>query len=543
MRASAGRSARYAPAGVGIAVAVLAAGALAACGGAASSTAPAAVPRSQATVFIDLLAALPGSLDPADELGPAFDRLESSLASTLVRPAGRPSSSATLAPPQDVNGLLASSWTELGNGDYVFELRHGVRSAYGHELGGRDVQFSFGRELARSATARFLAGVAKIALRDPITVLGPSRVRVNVTAPGALTLAILGDFRFGVLDSRAVQAHATHSDPSAHAWLVGHLAFYGVYELSEFDPARKLLLHANPHSGASPAFGTLALETVPSATMRVSDLGAAVASHTSELDWRSLQAAAHTNGLLAQILPSTTVATLVPNERFRPFASVLVRRAVSLAVDRGAIARGAFGGFAHPADHPVPSTIPLPAGLAQPTYTHDLGLARGLLARAGYPHGFTTVLAVTAAERPEVAAAIISDLRRIGVTVHARSVGSAGVAARLARAGTVGAVLQSADAPIASASFEILANYLSASPGNIEGYDSPALDALAGALTTSAPDSAAGAAAQQRALTIVGTTFPVIPLVEIPSQNVTLASIGGYAAYATQATYYDRLTR
>ena len=132
-------------------------------------------------------------------------------------------------------------------------------------------------------------------------------------------------------------------------------------------------------------------------------------------------------------------------------------RAVSLAIDRAAISRAAFAGFARPARHPVPSTIALPAGVVQPTYAHDLVLARGLLARAGYPHGFTV--------------------------------------------------------------------------------------ALAGPLTTTAAGSAANAAAQQRALTIVASTFPVIPLVEIPSQNVTLAGIRGYAAYASQATYYDQLTR
>ena len=39
----------------------------------------------------------------------------------------------------------------------------------------------------------------------------------------------------------------------------------------------------------------------------------------------------------------------------------------------------------------------------------------------------------------------------------------------------------------------------------------------------------------------MGTTYPVIPLVEIPSQNVTRARIGGYGAYAAPATYYDLL--
>ena len=537
MRASAGRTASRAAAR--IAVAVLAAATLAACGSGASTTSP--PPAPQATVFIDLVDDLPASLDPADDLGSAFASLESSLASTLVRPAGRPPSSATLAPAADVVGYLASSWRRLPGGDYVFALRRGVRSPYGDTLTAADVRFSFIRELARSAGARFLASVARIALRDPITVLGPASVRVNVTAPGALTLAVLADFRFAVIDSRAVRAHETPADPAAHGWLSGHLAFYGAYELSEFDPGRKLVLHVNPQPGAPPAFSALAIEAVPSATLRLSDLGANEASHTSGLDWAGFQAAAHTSGLLAQTMPATAVSTLVPNERFGPFASVLVRRAISLAIDRPAISRAAFGGFAKPALHPEPSTIVLPAGVVQPTYAHDVALARRLLAQAGYPRGFSFVLAAGSADTGAPAAelaAITGELRRVGVTVRARSVRSAGDLARLARAGAVAALLESTAAPIASASFDILASYLRDSPANVEGYDAPALDALAAPLTTAAPGSLG---ALQRALTIVGTTYPVIPLVEIPAQNVSRAQIGGYAAYAVPTTYYDLL--
>jgi ABC-type transport system substrate-binding protein len=540
MRAPAGS--RATRAATRVTVAALAAAALAACGGGAS-TAP---PPPQATVFIDLVRAVPASLDPADELGGAFDGLENSLASTLVRPAGRPPSSATLAPAEDVVGFLASSWRRLADGDYVFELRRGVRSPYGHTLGAADVRFSFRRELARSATARFLAGVAKIALRNPITVLGPTSVRLNVTAPGSLTLAILGDFRFAVLDRHAVQAHETPGDPSAHGWLADHLAFYGAYALSEFDPGRKLLLHRNPHFGAPLAFSGLAIEAVPSATLRLSDLGADEASHTSELDWTSFQAAAHTSGVTAQAMPATTVSTLVPNERFRPFASVLVRRAFSLAIDREAISRAAFAGFAKPARHPEPATIVLPAGVLQPTYTHDVALARRLLARAGYPRGFSFVLAADPSEGAGIGAelaTITGELRRVGVTVVTRSVRSAGDLARLVRSGAVAAVLESTATPIASAAFDIVAGYLRDSPANVQGYDSPALDALAASLTAAAPGPPASAAALQRALAIIGTTYPVIPLVEIPAQNVSRARIGGYAAYPAPTTYYDLLRR
>jgi ABC-type transport system substrate-binding protein len=182
----------------------------------------------------------------------------------------------------------------------------------------------------------------------------------------------------------------------------------------------------------------------------------------------------------------------------------------------------------------------------QPTYTHDVALAARLLARAGYPHGFSFVLAASAADGAETTvelASLTRQLRRIGITVIARRVPSAAEEARLARAGSVAGVLETSAAPIASASFDIVASYLPRSPGDIEAYDSPALDALAPALTATGPGSAPYTAAQQRALAIVGMSYPVIPLVEIPAQNITLAQISGYAAYPVPATYYDLLRR
>jgi peptide/nickel transport system substrate-binding protein len=519
----------------GALVALIATCALAGCGRGAPAPAPAE--------FIDIVAAVPRSLDPADEQGAAFETLETSLAGTLVRPAGRPPGSATLAPAGELSGFLASSWRRLADGDYLLFLRRGVMSAYGHTLSAADVSFSFRRELALSASARSLAGLARIALGHPITVLGPRRVRLNVTAPSPFALAVLGDFRFGVLDSRAVRAHESAADPSARGWLASHLAFYGAWELLGFDPAGKLLLRANPSFWRPLRFGLVAIEAVPQSALALGDLAAAEASHSDELDWPDFEIAAHTSGLRAVTLPSTAVSTLVPDERFAPFASVLVRRALSLAIDRAAISRAAFAGVAPASRGPAPSTFAPAPRVLEPAYAHNVAFARRLLVRAGYPHGFSIVLATCVADSPQAPAeleSIRAQLRAIDVRVSVRRVASSGDLAALERSGAVAGVLETSVAPLASAAFTIAADYLRASPANLEAYDAPALDALAGSLTASAP-AAASSAALAAALAIVADTFPVIPLVEVPGQLVTRERIGGYAAYPGGAVYYDQL--
>ena len=523
-------------ASTGPVVALIAACTLAGCGAGS-------VPRTPANPeFIDLVAALPRSLDPADAQAGAFAAVETSLAGTLVRPAAPAPGSSTLAPAGRMTGFLATSWRVLSGGDIVLALRPGVRSAFGHTLSGADVRFSFARELALSGTARFLAGLAGISLRDPVTVLGPLLVRVNVTPASPFALELLGDFRFGVLDAAAVRAHASAADPRARSWLAVHLAGYGAYDQLGFDPGSRLLLRANRHFWRPLGFGLVAVEAFASSALRLADVAAGEASATGALSGSDFAIAAHTSGLRALRLPSATLSVLVPDERFAPFASVSVRRALSLAIDRAAIARDVFGGFAKPALEPVPSTFaPEPGGLPPP-YAHDVDLARRLLARAGHAHGFTVALAASPAESPQAAAelaAIAAQLRAIGVHAGVRLVASPADLAALERSGSVAGVLESVTAPVASVALTLAASYLRGSPFNTENYDDPALDALAGPLTRPPATGAPGAVT--RALAIVAGTFPVIPLVELPDQVVTRAAIGGYGANPAGAVYFDRL--
>ena len=282
---------------------------------------------------------------------------------------------------------------------------------------------------------------------------------------------------------------------------------------------------------------------MPSSSLRLSDLGAAAASHTAALSWSDFEVAVRTAGLRAVTTPSTAVSVLVPNERFRPFAAVAVRRALSLAIDRTAIARDAFAGFAAPALPPPPATLGAATGARGPLATPDVALARSLLAAAGYRHGLSVVLGASLAESPQAPAelaAIAHQLSAIGVRVRLRYAAGAAALATLERDGAVDGVLETQTTPVASAAFTILEQYVRGSPGDLERYDSPALDALSGALATVAPAALENARVTQ-ALAIVARTFPAIALAEVPGQLVTRAAIGGYAAYAAPTVYYDQL--
>ncbi len=94
----------------------------------------------------------------------------------------------------------------------------------------------------------------------------------------------------------------------------------------------------------------------------------------------------------AVFVGSTEMETVLAlNERIAPLGSVLVRRAISYALDRRAIIDGAMFGFGTPIGSHFPPRNPAYLDLTG-VYPHDVAKARSLLAEAGYPHGFSLTL-------------------------------------------------------------------------------------------------------------------------------------------------------
>ena len=79
------------------------------------------------------------------------------------------------------------------------------------------------------------------------------------------------------------------------------------------------------------------------------------------------------------------------NERVAPLGNVLVRRAISYALDRRAIIDGAMFGYGTPIGSHFPPHNPAYVDLTG-MYPHDVLKAKALLAQAGYPHGFPLTL-------------------------------------------------------------------------------------------------------------------------------------------------------
>ncbi len=105
------------------------------------------------------------------------------------------------------------------------------------------------------------------------------------------------------------------------------------------------------------------------------------------------------------------------NERVAPLGNVLVRRAISHALDRRAIIDGAMFGYGTPIGSHFPPHNPAYVDLTG-MYPHDILKARALLRQAGYPAGFSLTLKLPPPSYARRSGEIVaSQLGQVGIQV------------------------------------------------------------------------------------------------------------------------------
>lgn len=114
------------------------------------------------------------------------------------------------------------------------------------------------------------------------------------------------------------------------------------------------------------------------------------------------------------------------NVKVKPFDNLKVREAVNMAINKDRVIQ-IINGRAKPANQVLPPSLP-GYDTAHQGYAYDPAKAKALLAEAGYPDGFSTVLYATDTDpQPRIAQAIQQDLAGIGIKADIKSLSGAAV--------------------------------------------------------------------------------------------------------------------
>lgn len=354
------------------------------------------------------LAELPSTLDPHADGRSVNRTVLAHLYETLVQHDDK----------YHLRGALAVRWEAVEPTRWVFTLRPGARFADGQPVTADDVLFSFERAADGQARPN-----------------GPWRS--------------LTDMRFVARDARTFEIITREPDPSVPRAVTnvyiaskatGLAIGSGRYRPGEQGGEPGFVLQRNElHWGLKPQWVTVRLRVIPSATERVAAL------LRGEVD-------------IIERVPSRDLAYLGRDQRFQvvqrvsdrliylqldqgregsyylrsksddgidnPLLSQSVRLALSLSIDRQALADNVLKGTGVPAGQLVPNPF-FGHHLNLPAPTQDLKRARELLGSAGHANGFKVVIHYPESHYRfggQVIARVIDDWAKVGLQAEARAV-------------------------------------------------------------------------------------------------------------------------
>jgi peptide/nickel transport system substrate-binding protein len=304
-----------------------------------------------------------------------------------------------------LEGDLAESWTQPDETTYVFKLRRGIRwhpkpPVNGRELTAEDVVYSMERfrTLKGNPQTYLLARVDKVEAPDRYT------VKVTLKEPDVWFSDIVANPMTGAIVAReCVEKFGDLKKPEA---TVGT----GPWILDSYRPNIGMTLARHPHYflPGLPYIDRVELVVDEDQASRVAaflgkkyDLGPeGSVGGVNRNDWNPLkdQIAKRRPGLrTVEFASNVRLGVSMRGDR-PPFSDVRVRGAVSLAINRQDLIEATADGVGVLNPPGLPTALgdwALPInqlGEGARYYRHDPAEARRLLAEAGYPRGFHTVI-------------------------------------------------------------------------------------------------------------------------------------------------------
>lgn len=412
---------------------------LAACGGSTSavSSAVGSTPVKGGTLLVTYQGE-PQYLDPAIDWEGNGWSIEHCLYNTLLTYAsGSSGAGVQLVPdmatevPSVTNGGITNGGTT-----YTFHLRPGIKFAppVNREVTAADFKYSFERMMnpktqptppgtyfymsivgAPAFNAGKTTDIAGVKAVDKYT------IEINLSKPDETILYALTMVFTSVVPEEWVAQHVNN--------FVRNPLGTGPYMMDHWTSGQELVLKRNPnwtnwrnHAEAWVDGMKFQFSVTPTAALLKLKLGQndVLGDYIAPSDYVSVITDPTWKSQVANA-PAIALDYLFMNVQMKPFDNLIVRQAISWAIDRAKLIKLISGaGSRLDQIYPVgmPGHVNGPAGTF---YGYDVAKAKQLLAQAGYPGGFqTTIYSHNVDPWPKVIQSIQNDLAQIGVNAQVK---------------------------------------------------------------------------------------------------------------------------
>ena len=270
---------------------------------------------------------------------------------------------------------LATKWTVADDQlSIAFDLREGVAFSDGTPFDSGAAEWNLKRWMGVPDFSWI--GIADAF--DGIVTDGPNKLAIKLKRPvpaALLELTIVRPVRF--LSPKAVDADGKQTLP------IGT----GPWIMESFDSGGSVLIRNDKYWGEKPLFGRMELKVVPDElaranALRSGDLDVIGGDWVATLSPRRARAL-EGEGMKVVAEPGTATMLLGYSPKSKIIADKAVRDAIFASVDRAAIAKVLFEGFADPAADLFPANVPS-SGKRHDVPVRDVAAAKKILADAGW---------------------------------------------------------------------------------------------------------------------------------------------------------------
>lgn len=281
-----------------------------------------------------------------------------------------------------VKNVLAESYTVSDDGlVYTVKLRQGVKFQDGTDFNAAAVKVNLDRASNPDNKLKRYNLYKNIASTEAVD---PSTVKITLKQPFSAFINILAHPATAMISPAALEKYGKE---------IGfHPVGTGPYALETWNQTDfvKVKKNASYWEQGLPKLDTITWRPVVDNNTRAAMLQTGEAQFAFPIPYEQAVVLQKNDKLDLVTTPSIMQRYISMNVTQKPFDNPKVREAINYAINRDALVKVAFAGFATPATGVVPPAI----AFAEPfkAWPYDPAKARALLKEAGYPNGFETTL-------------------------------------------------------------------------------------------------------------------------------------------------------